>query len=82
MPETINAFAVEPYSYAEARALSEELGLSEPVAVTLVRRGYRTPEQFTRGDRMMREGNMRASAMLPGRPECEQMTWTSTCRRT
>jgi single-stranded-DNA-specific exonuclease len=45
VPETITAFAVEPYSYAEARALSEELGLSEPVAVTLVRRGYRTPEQ-------------------------------------
>jgi single-stranded-DNA-specific exonuclease len=43
--ETITAFAVEPYSYAEARALSEELGLSEPIAVTLVRRGYRTPEQ-------------------------------------
>jgi single-stranded-DNA-specific exonuclease len=42
--ETITAFAVEPYSYAEARALSEELGLSEPVAVTLVRRGYRTPD--------------------------------------
>jgi len=45
VPETIAAFAAEPYSYAEARALSEELGLSEPVAVTLVRRGYRTPEQ-------------------------------------
>ena len=45
MPETISAFAVEPYSYAEARALADELGLSEPVAVTLVRRGYRTPEQ-------------------------------------
>jgi len=43
--ETINAFAVEPYSYAEARALSEQLGVSEPVAVTLVRRGHRTPEQ-------------------------------------
>jgi single-stranded-DNA-specific exonuclease len=42
--QTITAFAVEPYSYAEARTLSEELGLSEPVAVTLVRRGYRTPE--------------------------------------
>jgi single-stranded-DNA-specific exonuclease len=38
-------FAVEPYSYAEARTLVEELGLSEPVAVTLVRRGYRTPDQ-------------------------------------
>jgi single-stranded-DNA-specific exonuclease len=45
VPETINAFAVEPYSYAEARALSEELGVSEPVAVTLVRRGYRTPAE-------------------------------------
>ncbi len=45
MAETISAFAVEPYSYAEARALADELGLSEPVAVTLVRRGYRTPEQ-------------------------------------
>jgi single-stranded-DNA-specific exonuclease len=43
--ETIAAFAAEPYSYADARALREELGLSEPVAVTLVRRGYRTPEQ-------------------------------------
>jgi single-stranded-DNA-specific exonuclease len=42
--ETIKAFRAEPYSYAEARALSEELGLSEPVAITLVRRGYRTPE--------------------------------------
>jgi single-stranded-DNA-specific exonuclease len=38
-------FAAEPYSYAEAHALSDELGVSEPVAVTLVRRGYRTPEQ-------------------------------------
>lgn len=45
MPQIASPFAVEPYSYAEARALSEELGLSEPVAVTLVRRGYRTPEQ-------------------------------------
>lgn len=43
MPEIASAFAVEPYSYAEARALSDQLGLSEPVAVTLVRRGYRTP---------------------------------------
>lgn len=45
MPETINPFAAEPYSYAEAHALAEELGLSDPVAVTLVRRGYRTPAQ-------------------------------------
>jgi single-stranded-DNA-specific exonuclease len=42
--EAINAYRAEPYSYAEAHALSEELGLSEPVAITLVRRGYRTPE--------------------------------------
>ncbi len=44
MAETINAYKAEPYSYAEARTLSERLGLSEPVAITLVRRGYRTPE--------------------------------------
>jgi single-stranded-DNA-specific exonuclease len=45
VPETINAFAVEPYSYAEARVLAEELEVSDAIAVTLVRRGYRTPEQ-------------------------------------
>jgi single-stranded-DNA-specific exonuclease len=39
------AFTLEPYSYAEARALVEALGLAEPVAVTLVRRGYRTAEE-------------------------------------
>lgn len=41
----MSPFAVEPYSYAEAHALARELGVSDPVAVTLVRRGYRTPEQ-------------------------------------
>ena len=45
MPGTASPFAAQPYSYAEVDALSRELGLSEPVAVTLVRRGYRTPEQ-------------------------------------
>lgn len=45
MAQIASSFAVEPYSYAEAHALVDELGLSEPVAVTLVRRGYRTPEQ-------------------------------------
>ncbi len=45
MPETLKAYAAAPYSYAEARTLADELGLSEPVAVTLVRRGYRTPEE-------------------------------------
>lgn len=45
MPETLKAYAAGPYSYAEVRAVADDLGLSEPVAVTLVRRGYRTPEQ-------------------------------------
>ncbi len=44
MAETVNAYRADPYDYAEARALAEALGLSEPVAITLVRRGYRTPE--------------------------------------
>ena len=44
MPETLKAFAAEPYSYADVRAVADGLDLSEPVAVTLVRRGYRTPE--------------------------------------
>ena len=44
MPESLKAYEAAPYSYPEARALAEELGLSDPVAVTLVRRGYRTPE--------------------------------------
>jgi single-stranded-DNA-specific exonuclease len=45
VPETLKTFTAEPYSYAEARAVADGLDLSEPVAVTLVRRGYRTPEQ-------------------------------------
>ncbi len=45
MAETIKAYRAEPFSYAEARDLAEVLELSEPVAITLVRRGYRTPEQ-------------------------------------
>jgi single-stranded-DNA-specific exonuclease len=44
VPNSAKAFAADPYDFAEARALSEALGLSRPVAVTLVRRGYRTPE--------------------------------------
>jgi single-stranded-DNA-specific exonuclease len=43
--ETLGAYKAEAYSYEEARGLSEELGLSEPVAIALVRRGYRTPEE-------------------------------------
>ena len=42
------SFSLAPYSYAEARALVEELGLAEPIAVTLVRRGYRTVEEARR----------------------------------
>jgi single-stranded-DNA-specific exonuclease len=43
--ESLKAYRADPYSYREARALADELGLSEPVAITLVRRGYRTPEE-------------------------------------
>ena len=35
----------EPYDYAEARALAESLGVSEPLAGTQVRPGYRTPDE-------------------------------------
>jgi single-stranded-DNA-specific exonuclease len=42
--ETLHAYEAEPYSYEEARELSAELKLSEPIAIALVRRGYRTPE--------------------------------------
>jgi single-stranded-DNA-specific exonuclease len=45
VPKSAKAFAAYPYDYAEARAVAEALGLSQPVAVTLVRRGYRTPDE-------------------------------------
>jgi single-stranded-DNA-specific exonuclease len=45
VPETDKAFAADPYDYAEVRAVAEALSLSQPVAVTLVRRGYRTPDE-------------------------------------
>ena len=44
MPKSAKAFAAYPYDFGEARAVAEALGLSHPVAVTLVRRGYRTPD--------------------------------------
>ncbi len=44
MAETLSPFRADPYAYREARRLVDELCLSEPVAITLVRRGYRTPE--------------------------------------
>lgn len=40
----VRAFRAEPYDYAEARRLAGALDLAEPVAVMLVRRGYRTVE--------------------------------------
>ncbi|HKG36717.1 MAG TPA: single-stranded-DNA-specific exonuclease RecJ, partial [Solirubrobacterales bacterium] len=45
MTEPVKALRAEPYSYAEARAVADALGVSEPVAITLVRRGYRTPKE-------------------------------------
>ncbi len=38
------AFTLEPYDLHAARRLSGSLGVSDPVAATLVRRGYDTPE--------------------------------------
>jgi single-stranded-DNA-specific exonuclease len=38
------AFSLAPYAYADARVLADALDLAEPVAVTLVRRGYGTVE--------------------------------------
>jgi single-stranded-DNA-specific exonuclease len=42
------AFQADPYDYGEVRRLAEELALAEPVAVTLVRRGYRTVDAARR----------------------------------
>ncbi len=47
MPEPAPAsshFVAEEYAYADVRAVANAVGVSDPVAVTLVRRGYRTPE--------------------------------------
>jgi single-stranded-DNA-specific exonuclease len=45
VPDSAKAFAADPYDYADVRAVEDALGLSRPVAVTLVRRGYRTPDE-------------------------------------
>jgi single-stranded-DNA-specific exonuclease len=37
------SFTLAPYDYAQARQIERALGVAEPVAVTLVRRGYHTP---------------------------------------
>jgi single-stranded-DNA-specific exonuclease len=42
------SFSLEPYSYAEAQAIAEALQIAEPIAVTLVRRGYRTVTEARR----------------------------------
>jgi single-stranded-DNA-specific exonuclease len=42
------AFQADPYDYSEVRRLAAELELAEPVAVTLVRRGYRTVDAARR----------------------------------
>jgi single-stranded-DNA-specific exonuclease len=42
------AFQADPYDYGEVRRLAAELELAEPVAVTLVRRGYRTVDAARR----------------------------------
>ena len=70
MAETIKAYRADPYSYSEARALAEELELSEPVAITLVRRGYRTPEQalaFLAADESHDPAEFRSMAAVAGR---------------
>ena len=42
--EPARAFVADPYDYGEARRIAAALELAEPIAVTLVRRGYRTVE--------------------------------------
>jgi len=41
--EPVREFTLAPFAYSDVRRLAEELDLAEPVAVALVRRGYRTP---------------------------------------
>jgi single-stranded-DNA-specific exonuclease len=67
--DTIHAYKAEPYDYAEVRALSEELGLSEPVAIALVRRGYRTPgaaRVFLEADEAHPPGAFKSMATVVG----------------
>ena len=95
-PKPSRHIAAEPYSYAEARALAERLELSEPVAITLVRRGYRTPEQaraFLEADEShdpggvrldgggRRAGPRRRSRPASGSPSTATSTSTASARR-
>src|SRR5258705_9824794 len=47
-PGSARALQADPYDYGEVRRLAAELKLAEPVAVTLVRRGYRTVDAARR----------------------------------
>ena len=70
MAETIHAFEADPYSYREVRALCDELGVSEPVAIVLVRRGYRTVDQaraFLAADESHPPNAFRSMADVVGR---------------
>lgn len=70
MAEALRAYKAEPYSFDEARTLSAELGLSEPVAIALVRRGYRTPEEaraFLDADETHPPGAFRSMATVVAR---------------
>jgi single-stranded-DNA-specific exonuclease len=65
--ETLHAYKAEPFSYEEARVLSAELELSEPVAIALVRRGYRTPEEaraFLDADESHEPGEFRSMGVV------------------
>jgi single-stranded-DNA-specific exonuclease len=46
--EPARAFQADPYDYGEVRRLTSGLALAEPVAITLVRRGYRTVDAARR----------------------------------
>jgi single-stranded-DNA-specific exonuclease len=46
--EPARVFQADPYDYGEVRRLASELSLAEPVAITLVRRGYRTVDAARR----------------------------------
>ena len=46
--DPVTVLSAEPYDYLEVRRISAALGLAEPVAVTLVRRGYRSVEAARR----------------------------------
>jgi single-stranded-DNA-specific exonuclease len=68
--ETIRAYRADPYDYREARELSRRLGLSAPVAITLVRRGYRTPEDalaFLEADESHDPGEFRSMQIAVAR---------------